>query len=158
MTRQRRWFHALAAVDGLARSVGGYTAYGITTAEYVGRLTLPLGLHDAVEYLRENGYERNSLAAAKFHTAPHDAVAHASYRRVPEEHPDIDARITHDYAPSECQYHVHLWPTVDGIEVFSHYEVRGDLVRGNWSYRRMREHYRPEGGETYLKGVTDLDL
>lgn len=36
--------------------------------------------------------------------------------------------------------------------------VRGDLVRGNWSLRRMREHYRPEAGETYHRGVTDLSL
>lgn len=161
MTRQRRWFHLLAAVDGTARTLGGYTAYGITTAEYVGRRGGELD--DAVDWLRENGYERNSLAAAKYHTAPHGAVAHVSMRRVPEEHPAVDARITEDFAPSESQFHIHLWPIVDGIEVFSHYELRASPWPVNneglrQMYERLKEHYRPSTGSTYLRGITDLDI
>lgn len=155
-TRQRRWFHLLAAADATARTLGGYTAYQVETAEYVGRRTESLA--DVLQWLREQGYERNSLAAAKYHPEPHQAVTHASYRRVPEEHPDVDARIVREFAPSESQFHVHCWPTVDGVELFSHYEPRGDVIRGNWSYRRMREHYRPTVTETYLRGVTDLSL
>jgi len=162
MTRQRTVNHALAFIDPFARGLSRplpwtlYTAYPLTTAEYVGRYPDDR-LSRAVSRLRDAGYTANPLAAAKYHPAPHRAVDHGSYRRVPDAHPEgIDARITREYAPNQCHYHCHLWPVTDGVEVYSHYEVRPDILRGDFDPWRMAEHYRPELNETYLPGVTDL--
>lgn len=162
MTWQRPWNHALAAIDPLARVFGAYTAYTLSASEYVGTIHVA-DAFDAADVLKSMGYEANPLAAAKYHPDPHHAVDHGGYRRVPDEHPDLDARITRDYAPRQCQYHPHLWPGVDGVEVFSHYEVRPDLhpVASESvasAYNRLKEHYRPDYGETLVRGVTDLEF
>lgn len=163
---QLAWNRLLAAVDPTARRLGKYTAYQISRNEYV--TTAQTTLKNARIALETLGYTPNSLAAAKTHPDPHRAVAHASYRKVPDKYPiafrgDAAPRIVNDYRPEQCQYHVHLWPVVDGVELYGHYEVRPDLrpVGGEGiraAYRRAREHYRPETGETYLMGVTDVDL
>lgn len=177
MTRERAFNHFLAAVDDLAGQWGHYTAYPLDDAEHLGTVAFPLGLHDAREFLEANGYERHYVAAAKFHPGPHDAVDHASYRKVPDAHPTGELTKPSGRRPeilsynvAQCQYHVHLWPTREGIEFYGHYELRGDLhpvegdcrrARFGWpleALRRMRRHYRPTRGETYLPGVTDLPI
>lgn len=151
----RSLMHLLAAVDPAARRLGQYTAYRIAPEEFVG--ATHMDLQRTARELREWGYETHHLAAAKLHPEPHAAVAHASLRRVPKEHPiGIDARITDEWEPGQCQYHVHLWPSRDGTSVFSHYEVRGDVLRGGFDVERMRAHYRPDYGETYLRGISDI--
>lgn len=167
MSGYRSWNHVLAAVDPLAKSVGKFTSYQLDPYEKVGEEYFH-DVADAADYLRRQGYERNALAAAKQHPAPHSALDHGSYRRVPDDHPFPDTpgngipRIVREYDPVQCQYHVHLWPVADGIEFFSHYEVRPDLRPvGDESltdaYRRAREHYRPDE-ETYIRGISDLEI
>ena len=155
---QRRWNHLLAFADGPARALGGYTAYQLRTAEYVGKRP-DERLTDTVAYLKSQGYRPNPLAAAKYHPAPHQAVDHGSYRRVPDAHPEgIDAELTRDWAPRQTQFHVHLFPVVGGTEIYSHYELRPDILRGDFNPRRWLAHYRPTHGETYLPGVSDLQV
>ena len=156
--------HALAALDPIARALGGYSAYRIGRSEWI-ETVRSLSLEELVAALEEAGYRDNHLAAAKYHPAPHAAVDHASLRRVPDEHPDleVEAEITTEWAPHQCQYHVHLWPTLDGVEVFGHYELRPDLhpVAGEYpleTLKRLRTHYRPEHHETYLHGISDIAL
>ena len=160
--------HALAAIDPVVEALTGkYTAYQLAESEYV--RTINDSLENVTVLLKKSDYERNALAAAKYHHEPHKALDHGSYRRVPQNHPDAlenqeqPAEIVNHYEPEECQYHVHLWPTADGVELYSHYEVRPDL----WpvadespleAYQRAREHYDPTAGETYVRGVSDLQV
>ena len=164
---QRTVNHALAAVAPVARRFGAYTAYQLEPPEYVG--TVAFGMAATRQMLELGGYEPNPLSAAKYHPEPHKAVDHGSYRRVPDSHPpevedtDPTPELAFLAAPRQCQYHVHLWPCDEGTAVFSHYETRPDLHPvGDESlteaYCRLREHFRPTHGETYLHGVTDLEL
>ena len=122
--------------------IGLYAAYTLNESEFVGTLQRrgrpgSIGLH------LPDSYEYTFLSAVKTHPDG-EQIEDGSYRKVATEHPDIDARITREFEPAECQYHVHTF----GDEVFSHYELRPDIVG------TMREHYRPEWGETYLLGVS----
>ena len=153
------WTDIRAAADPFARRLGGYTAYRLSTMEYVGRVRYPLGVHDARDHLESKGYEPQALSAAKRH--PNTGALHdLSYRRVPEEHPDgaDGATIADAYDPDECQLHVHVFETAGWLEWFSHYELRPDVFRPSFSYDRLAEHFRPTPGETYLRGVTDLSF
>lgn len=154
--------HVSPRVDAHTREhLGVYVAYQIHESEKVGTPRSPGGRHDVVRFLRARGYEYNPLAAAKHH--PVDGrVDDGSYRRVPEEHPDVadyeggDARIVDAWAPEDCQYHVHLFDAGEGaVELYSHYELRPDLFEPAVSPRRVRTHYRPDHHETYLFGVAD---
>lgn len=154
------WTLARAAVDPLARRLGYYTAYPLGQAEHVGALGNGFTLADARTCLRQNAYEPQALSAAKRHPQT-DALHDLSYRRVPTRHPPeaLGSTLEARYAPRECQYHTHVWQTDNGGPVFySHYEARPDLFRPAVDVGRLRTHYRPEYGETYLRGVTDLDL
>ena len=167
--QERSFNHLLAALDPTARRLfGTYLAYRQGATEYLG--TIPdVDIPGARAYLSERDYERYHLAAAKYHHEPHRAVDHLSMRRVPSGHP-VDVVIPHeerpaiatDYAPAQCQYHVHGWPTGDGVELYGHYELRSDLhpvasERFDF-YDRLRNHYRPDYGDTLIRGLTDLDL
>ena len=112
--------------------IGLYAAYELGESEFVG--TTDRHLSDSYEY--------TLLSAVKTHPDG-EQIEDGSYRKVATEHPDVDARITREYKPAECQYHVHTF----GDEVFSHYELRPDIVG------TIREHYRPVWGATYLPGV-----
>lgn len=90
----RTWQHFLAAADRPASAVGLFTAYQLDTVEYVGTVNFPLGIDDARQWLREQGYERHGLAAAKYHPEPHRSVDFGSWRRVPDEHPSPTCRAT----------------------------------------------------------------
>ena len=157
MPAQRRWNHLLAAIDGpLRKATGLYTAAQLRPRELVAVRQEPLA--ETIAWLKDEGYRANPLAAAKYHPAPHTAVDHGSYRYVPTEHPDLDRKIVDEWEPNQCQYHVHVWPNTDGIEVYSHYEVRPDFLRPRPSLHRLRSHYRPEYGETFIMGLTNLDV
>lgn len=145
MTFRTRVF---AALDPLLRSVGLYSAYALSTEEFVGRVST--GIRGARRHLREREYSRHWLAAAKRHPRTGE-LDDGSYRRIPTEHPpNVAGTDLADYAPRDCQYHVHFFQTDRGVEVYSHYELRPLL--------HPREHYRPRYASTYLKGVTDLIL
>jgi hypothetical protein len=154
------WTALRAAVDPLARRLGYYTAYAIGHDEYVGALDQGYTVRDARTYLEQNAYQPQYLSAAK--RLPGTGELHAlSYRRVPAKHPAeaINTTLAEQFRPEACQLHVHVWPSDDsGPLFFSHYEARPDFLEPDVSPRRMRTHYRPTYGETYLMGVTDLDL
>lgn len=150
-------------VDAVTRKhLGVYVAYQLHQMEKAGTRWTPRGRQDVVQHLREHGYEYNVLAAAKRHPDD-DRIDVGSYRRVPNEHPDVTAydrggaSIVEEWAPEDCQYHVHLFDTeVEGlVELYSHYELRPDLFDPNFSPSRVRIHYRPTQHENYLYGVTD---
>lgn len=147
-------------LDDVARRFGFYTAYELDSDEWVGTVE---GMHVA-ERLRQRGYEASpsvagiTLEAAKLH--PDTGNVHdVSLRKVDPDNP-------------RKQYHIHMWrdSTPQAIrlsgEIFSHYEFRPDFERvGDESYgdmiERLRTHYRPEWGETYIRGkaspvVTEL--
>lgn len=150
-------------VDASARRfLGVYAAYQLLERERIGTTWAPRGRQDVIQHLLANGYEYNVLAAAKRH--PDDGrIDIGSYRRVPEEHPDVDdyewgdAGIVEEWEPADCQYHVHLFDTdtADVVELFSHYELRPDLFNPDISPRRVRIHYSPTQHENYLYGVAD---
>ena len=159
----RTYQHLLAAVDPtVERETGGYTAYQIDLDEYVG--VRAGGLDEAIDALYAAGYTRHRLfRAAKYHPAPHRAVDHGSFRRIPSERPEGVSDALAEYDPRRTQLHVHVWPTREGVEHFAHFELRGDpwpvadeTLRE--AYDRARTHYRPEYGVEYLEGVTDLAL
>lgn len=163
----RSWPLLLATVHPAAEFVGKFTAYQLASSEYV--TTFDGDLEGCRAWLREQGYERHELRAAKFHPRPSKAVDWGSYRRVPEEHPrDVlavgggrDALDVADWDPRFAQYHVHIWPNSEGVGVYSHYEIRGDVHPIGWEspadvYRRCKTHYYPIEGQEYVPGVTDL--
>jgi len=149
------WTELRALADPIARQFGYYTAYPLHVDEYLGTFDLS----DVIAFLRNNGYSPQRLSAAKRH--PETNQLHdASFRRVPSEHPAgaRGTRIADLFEPEQCQYHVHAFERENGVEFFSHYEARPDFFQPNVSLTRLRTHYRPDWGETYLIGVTDLEL
>jgi len=151
------WTKLRVKLNPRAKSVGQYTKYTMDEEEFVAAVTWDLD--QLRSRLRDWGYEPQKLSAAKTHHTtgqPHDL----SYRRVPEEHPELaeDRRVGQEYEPNECQYHVHAFVMDSEIEVYSHYEARPDFLWPRPSLERLDTHYRPDYGEDYLKGVTDLDI
>lgn len=112
-----------------------YAQYRLDDAEFVGRLDGDL--NDAEAALEEARYTYQFFAAKKIHP-DRDAADDGSYRCL---NPDDPAR----------QWHVHLWETDSGVEVFSHYEYKPEPW-GPWEGERVAEHYRAEYGETYIEG------
>jgi len=158
------WTHLRAAVDPLVRPYHLYTAYPLTDAEHIGTVAGE-SIRDARRALGMAGYEPQYLSAAKRH--PETGALHdLSYRKVPDIHPVFDPIVSGGLKPydaEQCQLHVHAFDVPDGVAFYSHYELRPDLrpVAGETigeAYRRLRTHYRPEYGDTYLRGVTDLPL
>ena len=136
----------MAAVDPIARRLGYYTAYELDKLEYIGyREDVATGTRNE---LLNNGYERSPtiagirLQAAKKH--PETGEIHEySLRKV-------------DPNDNRRQYHVHLWG--GGVtSIYSHHEFRPDLrvLEGESledAKERLQTHYRPEWGETYIRG------
>lgn len=159
------WTELRAAADPITRQFGFYTAYRLARGEYIGeREYTPSVLGSLTQmraYLRDRGYEPNYLSAAKRHPTERDRYHDLSYRRVPDLHPgEIDGTtLAAIFNPSECQYHVHAFKFRGGrIELYSHYEARPDILEPSFRIRRLRTHYRPTVGDTYFRGVTDLNL
>lgn len=155
MLSQNKRVRYLPRIDSLARKVGFYAAYRIRDVEHVGTIHRNDGVDAVIEFVTRRGYEYNGLAALKWHPETDDSDR-GSYRRIAEEHPELDGspRI-YDWEPADCQYHVHLFEgdEPEEIEVYSHYELRPDLFRPSISVERKRIHYRPEYGEEYIRGV-----
>lgn len=151
------WTRFRAAVNPLARRLGLYTAYPLGTPEHIG--TVEQSMDEARSFLDHCGYEPQWLSAAKRHPRT-DQLHDLSYRRVPNQHPSeaTGTRLAREFEPQECQYHTHWFHDLEGIEVFSHYELRPDFWRPTLSLIRLRKHYRPAYGTEYLLGVTDLEL
>lgn len=152
-----RWTQLRAAVDPITRQLGFYTAYALDVEEHVGSVELTTG--EAQQYLRQRAYDPQYLSAAKRH--PETGELHKlSTRHVPDDHPPAadGTQLAERYAPRECQFHTHWFDTAGGVDVFSHYETRPDLLRPEPSIERLRTHYRPERGSTYLRGITNLEL
>lgn len=137
--RQRVFPH----FNGLAHRGHSYTAYELDEEEFIGRAPRfdPSDL----------GYERNHLAAVKYHPKT-GATDDGSWRRVDPDHP-------------RWQWHVHVWWDSDMGEVFSHYEYRPDLRRigdeSVWDlHQRLRDHHTPtwdrpdeQGTPNYFRGA-----
>lgn len=112
-----------------------YAQYRLDQEEFVGRIDTDL--EDVEAYLEGEGYEYQVLAARKLHPEREEAD-HGSYRCI-------------DPSDGAKQWHVHLWETPDGVELFSHYEYRPEPW-GPWDRNRVPEHYRAEWGSTYIEG------
>lgn len=151
------WTRLRAAADPITRQLGFYTAYPLTEHEYVGEADLSVS--GAIHYLRQNAYRAQLLSAAKRH--PNTNRLHdLSYRRVPNQHPADAAgsELVERFDPSECQLHVHGFERDGRLEFYSHYETRPDFWNPSISFTRLRTHYHPTYGATYLRGITDLDI
>ena len=139
----------LKRLDPIARRFGGYTAYTLSTEEFVG-LVSP---HKQPS-LYELGYEKSptfagiSLEAAKIHPISGD-THDVSLRKI-------------DPQNTRKQYHVHIW-LYDPAEVYVHREYRPDIrpVSGesiSEMIERLRTHYKPTYGENYEQGEMCDDL
>lgn len=123
---------------GVADAVLPGQCYGVFTlkpSESVGYLDAELS--DVKSLLESRSYSYIPLAAKKLHPEYTRADA-GSYRRLDPE-------------DRSKQWHVHLFEHGDGIEVFSHYELRPEP----WDpidLRRPVDHYWPEWGKTCLLG------
>lgn len=151
-TKLRAWF------DPIARRFNYYTAYELPADEHVRTVDFSGGVDGFREHLRGMGYEPQYLSAAKRH--PETGELHdLSYRSVPQSHPEAaqGKEIYDHFNPGQCQYHVHAWEIEGSVWIGSHYETRPDFFGPSVSLRRQLTHYRP-GPETYLIGVTDLNL
>lgn len=153
----RAWAGLMARIDPMARRVGLYTAYPLPPAELIASEPTEAVSTFLHERLTPAGYHTQWLAATKYHPETGE-IQDASCRRVPDTHPDIDSRLTRNWSPDQCQFHVHLWNVGDRVEVFSHYELRPDVFRPTIDIGRLREHYRPAWGATYLPGVSDEEV
>lgn len=151
------WTKLRIAANPIARRFNQYTAYTIRDSERIG--VKQEDLSETREYLRTQGYEPQILSAAKMHpetAQPHDL----SYRRVPDSHPPgaSDKLIEEKFSPRECQFHVHAF-SVDGqMHLFSHYEARPDLWSPTVDISRLQTHYRPDYGQEYIRGISDLEI
>ena len=137
-------------LNPIARRFGFYTAYMLDDREFVGELP------NAPVWWQTHGYESNPtvagipLSAAKIH--PSTGQTHdISVRKVDPEN-------------TQKQYHLHYWleSVEEGYEaeLFSHHEYRPDLkiLEGETlsdAIERLRTHYRPEWGESYIRGKAD---
>ncbi len=151
------WTKFRIAVNPIARRFNQYTAYTIRDPERIG--AIQEDVPGTREYLRACGYEPQFLSAAKKHPQtgqPHDL----SYRRVPDSHPPGtgDKLIAENFRPQECQFHVHAFHVADQMQLFSHYEARPDLLSPEVDISRLRTHYRPEYGQEYIRGISDLEI
>lgn len=132
------------AVGGVADAVLPGRCYGVFTLharEFVG--TLDLNLAECKQRLEDRSYSYGTIAASKLHPETH-LPDDGSYRRIDPE-------------DSAKQWHVHLWDRPNGVEVFSHYELRPEPW-GPLDLQRPIEHYWPEWGETCLLGRHCSDL
>jgi hypothetical protein len=155
-----------ARVDPFARALGFYTAYRIDPAEHIRTIDKQVG--PVAADFRRLGYRDVPaiagipLEAAKEHPANDDQYHRVSLRRRPLKHPTAaEGTPLTSERPQHCQYHVHLFQTDAGTELYSHYELRPDLGRltgetvSDW-INRLETHFQPAYGETYLRGVSDL--
>lgn len=123
---------------GVADAVLPGRCYGVFTLkprEFVGYLDVSLS--EVTSLLEARSYSYSPISAKKLHPE-HRLPDDGSYRRL-------------DPADRSKQWHVHLWDRPDGIEVYSHYELRPEP----WNpldLRRPIDHYWPEWGETCLLG------
>ena len=120
----------LSRVDPVARYFGGYTAYQLNRAEYVGTIASKFDSFDLDHY----GYDHNLLSAAKYHPVTAE-LDDGTWRRIDEEN-------------TRWQWHIHIWDRDEGTELFSHYEYRPDpWILDDESASDMRQrlwdHYNP---------------
>lgn len=111
-----------------------YAVYDLHRNEFMG--LVDESLDEAVESLRDMGFESSTLAALKGHPSMDDRWDDGSYRLVDPDAP-------------RWQYHVHLFDVADGVEVYCHREYRPDpRPVASESLRatiaRLREHYKPK--------------
>lgn len=110
-------------------------------------------VEETVEGLERLGYEYQGLSAIKKHPS-RGILDRGSYRKVPDKHPDIDVRITREWEPEDCQYHIHIFDTGNCIHLTSHYELCPDFFSPDINLDRIYNHYRPVYGENYIEGAT----
>lgn len=109
------------------------------------------------------GYEYQLLGARKLHPQTENPDS-GSWRRVPNEHPNKDNRLTRNWEPNQCQYHMHYWKIDSRIEFYIHYELRPDIFKPSINTDRLQEHYKPtwdvldKDDATYLLGQTDPEV
>lgn len=130
--RVRQW--TADALEGILPETM-YAQYRLDDAEFVGRLDG--SLEEAEASLEGAGYAYQFFAATKLHP-DRDEPDQGSYRRLD---PDDPAK----------QWHVHLWETDSGVDVFSHYEYKPEPWNP-WDVERVSEHYRADYGRTYIEG------
>lgn len=143
-------------LDNIIDRFGLYAKYSLSNDEKIA--TLDIDKKEIVSEIKDMGYEYNTLSASKEHPVK-SITDHGSFRKVPESHPQLngDPDILR-WSPHKTQYHIHIFEIEDKIELFSHYELRPDLISPYPSLRRLRVHYRPEWNENYLLGVVDPEL
>lgn len=158
MKRVRQSFRStlLPYLDIPLQKIGMYSQYRLSENERIGYYDS--GLTSLIERLEDLGYEYKTLSASKLHPK-RDISDSGSYRRIPEEHPDIneDAKIL-NWSPKSTQYHVHLFEVDDTIEVFSHYELMPDVLTKSVSINRLKTHYRPVWESEYIEGIAESEI
>lgn len=112
-----------------------YTMYQLDAEEYVG--TVEMDLSAVTAALKEQGYEYQPFSAKKYHPDDDSLADDGSYRLLDPDDPDK-------------QWHVHLWETVEGVDVFSHYEYKPEFLTPD-DEPRVAEHYRPDD-DSYIQG------
>jgi hypothetical protein len=145
-------FSGLAkALNPLANRFGFYTAYQLSTKEFIGIAKWD-GLATRLE---EIGYEPPPrigcipLSAAKTHPVT-GATHNLTMRKL-------------DPQDNTRQYHVHAFRMDTVAAIASHYELRPDLMRlpeesSQERKERLETHYRPIWGEDYLRGEKCEDI
>jgi hypothetical protein len=139
-----------------------YTAYEIDQKEYLGHFE---GTQSELEaQLKERGYHYQLFAAEKELGSETDS---GSFARIPDRHPEaVHETGLEGIDPRNCQYHVHLFDTPRGVDVYGHYEIHPYPWTPTVDINRSLNHYRPTWDKdenprdewTYLLGVTDQRL
>ena len=133
------------ALNPLAKRLGFYTAYKITTKEFIGLAEWP----NLDCRLRSLGYIRPPtvacipLSAAKTHPVT-GSIHDLTLRKV-------------DPNDNRRQYHVHAFRMDSMAAIASHYELRPDLCKlagetHEQRKQRLATHYRPVWGSDYIRG------
>ena len=132
---QHRLRHAAGGIADAVLPGACYGVFRLKPSEFVG--SLDVDRSELIALLEARSYSYNSLSAKKLHPVDHISDD-GSFRRL-------------DPGDRSKQWHVHLFERDDGIEVFSHYELRPEPW-GPIDLRRPVDHYWPEWGETCLLG------
>lgn len=144
--------NVLPGIDRAISPTGLYTMYRLSYEEIVAE-KLECSIDEVVHNLKDIGFQYHGISAAKLHPTV-EKIDSGSYRYIPDEHPDVEARVTREWEPEECQYHIHIFDMREFVHMFCHYELRHDLFSPSINLERTKTHYRPVHDEDYIKGVT----
>jgi hypothetical protein len=149
----------LHTIDPLARKAGLYTSYEISESEYIGSIFCPDGW-TIKPRLKRLGYEDIWFEATKTHPETgqiHDLALRKVHGMTDTTPPEAEGKPILNRHYAKRQWHLHGFRVNGHLELYSHYEIRGDPYpieneSLSQAITRCKNHYRPSKG-TYLKGV-----